>query len=134
MKIMLDNLPESRIMISTGNKNNRIRLGGDLRSEQKIMKKHDIFKKIGLGLAISALAACQASAIVAYNTPTGANVDASGVQNSGGPYILGSPVHGKSAIRVTGIGAFNFSGTGANVDASGVQNSGGPYILGNEFN
>ena len=76
------------------------------------MKKHDILKKIGLGLAISALAACQASAIVAYNTPTGANVDATGVQNSGGPYILGNEFNVNSAISVTAIGAFNYSGTG----------------------
>jgi hypothetical protein len=73
------------------------------------MKKHDILKKIGLGLAISALAAYQASAIVAYNTPTG--VTAAGLQTDG-PYILGNEFNVNSAISVTAIGAFNYSGTG----------------------
>ena len=91
-------------MISTVNKNNRIRLGGDLRSELKIMKKHDIFKKIGLGLAISALAACQASAIVAYsNQGVVANESSTG---GNGPYALGNDFTVNQAISVTAIGAF----------------------------
>src|ERR1039457_4787529 len=102
MKIMLDNLPESGIMISTVNKNNRIRLGGDLRSEQKIMKTHNIFKKIGLGLAISALAACNAGAIVSYNafdTFTGTGGTSAGNQTDG-PYNLGTQFTANQNITV----------------------------------
>ena len=68
------------------------------------MKKHDIFKKIGLGLAISALAACQASAIVAYsNQGVVANESSTG---GNGPYALGNDFTVNQAISVTAIGAF----------------------------
>ena len=68
------------------------------------MKKHDILKKIGLGLAISALAACQASAIVAYsNQGVVANESSTG---GNGPYALGNDFTVNQAISVTAIGAF----------------------------
>ena len=76
------------------------------------MKTHNIFKKVGLGLLISSMALFNASATVAYDTPTGASVNAAGVQNTGGPFILGNEFNVNSAISVTAIGAFNYSGTG----------------------
>ena len=72
------------------------------------MKKHDIFKKIGLGLAISALAACQASAIVAYsNQGVVANESSTG---GNGPYALGNDFTVNQAISVYAIGAFDNGG------------------------
>src|ERR1017187_2067930 len=134
MKIMLDNLPESGIMISTVNKNNRIRLGGDLRSEQKIMKKHDIFKKIGLGLAISALAACQASAIVAYSNTGVAPNSSSGDVN--GPYALGNDFTVNQAISVTAIGAFMSGGSSmaASVSVAIYNVTSGLIVIGTSVN
>ena len=81
-------------MTLTVNKNNRIRLvsGGSGRA-QKIMKTNNILKTVGLGLAISAFAACQAGAISSfqvYNTPS----TTLGNQGAGGGFMA-TPAHAR---------------------------------------
>src|ERR1017187_6727420 len=90
------------------------------------MKTNNILKKIGLGLAISALAACQASAIVAYdNTSVVAN------QATGGPYALGNDFVVNSAISVYAIGAFDNGGVmGASVPVAIYNVTSGLIVFG----
>ncbi len=103
-------------MTLTVNKNNRIRLvsGGSGRA-QKIMKTNNILKTVGLGLAISAFAACQAGAISsfqAYNTPstTLGNQGAGGGFTYTGPYTVGMEFTANSVVTVNELGAFDSGG------------------------
>lgn len=70
------------------------------------MNTQNIFKTIGLGLAISCLVGHQAGAIVAYsNTGVVQN------QSTTGPYALGNDFVVNQAISITAIGAFDNGGS-----------------------
>jgi len=70
------------------------------------MKANNILKQIGLGLAITSLAACPAGAIVAYNF-------GSATGNQIWNDTLGETFTVNSQITVTSLGAFDPSGFGA---------------------
>ena len=74
----------------------------------KNMKANSILKQIGLGLAITSLAACQAGAIVAYNFGS-----VSANQNFNGTLAETFSVQNGVTISVTSLGAFDPSGFGS---------------------
>jgi hypothetical protein len=71
------------------------------------MKSINLVKKFLTAAAIASALTWQASAIIAYDSPSGITVGLQG----GGPWILGNEFQVNSPISVTSIGAFN-SGAG----------------------
>ena len=100
------------------------------------MKTNNILKKIGLGLAISALAACQASAIVSYNAFDTPNTTLGNqVWNNGTGGNLAQEFTPNQNILVTALGAFDsgLDGFGAANITVAIYNSVGTTLASQTF-
>jgi len=96
------------------------------------MKTNNILKTVGLGLAISALAAFNAGAVVQYNafdTSVSSGGTSTGNQTSG-PYNLGTQFTANQNLSVTSLGAFDsgLDGFGAASITVAIYNSLGAVL------